>query len=197
MLTTPIPATRSMMTGISEVRRHAPAIVVFILLLGGFATGAPADTGTAAFGVPATEADVAAHNTMVFPDGSGLPPGRGTVGSGRMLYQNHCLVCHGPEGRGGPGGELAGGTEPLTSDTPDQTIGSYWPFPTTLFDFIRRSMPLNAPGTLTNNEVYSLSAYLLALNGILAEDASLDAAALAAIVMPNRDGFLWIDAAQP
>ena len=100
-------------------------------------------------------------------------------------------------GRGGPGGELAGAAKPLTSDTPDQTIGTYWPYATTLFDFIRHAMPLHAPGSLTNEEVYALCAYLLAENGVIAHDAELDAAALAAIVMPNRDGFIWIDAPRP
>jgi cytochrome c len=150
-----------------------------------------------AFGEPATAAAIAAHDEMVFPDGTGLPAGRGNAASGAVLYQAHCVACHGAGGRGGPGGELAGAAEPLTSDTPDQTIGTYWPFATTLFDFIRRAMPLHAPGSLSNNEVYALCAYLLAENGIIAHDAEVDAAVLAAIVMPNRDGFIRLDAPRP
>jgi len=145
-------------------------------------------------GQPATEQDIAAHDTLVFADGEGLPAGRGNVEAGSVLYLNQCAACHGARGRGGPGGELAGGTEPLTSTTPDQNIGTYWPFATTLFDFIRRAMPLMAPGSLKSDEVYALTAYLLYENGIVTEDAVLDAAALMAVEMPNRDGFIWIDA---
>lgn len=101
------------------------------------------------------------------------------------------------EGRGATADELAGGRMPLDSDTPDKVIGSYWPYATTLFDFIARAMPLNAPKTLSPDQVYAVSAYLLYLNGLLAEDASLDAASLAAIRMPNRDGFVLIDAPSP
>lgn len=145
-------------------------------------------------GVAASAADIAAHNTMIFPDGMGLPLGQGNAADGGNLYVRHCLACHGPQGRGGPGGELAGGTESLSSDTPDQTIGTYWPFATTLFDFIRRAMPLNAPGSLSNDEVYALCAYLLSINGVIDADVTLDATALRSLRMPNRDGFIGIDA---
>ncbi len=181
------------MTGTSERglgRRHGCLWLVVCLL---FALGVGATEATPAFGAAATPAEIAAHDTMVFPDGTGLPPGRGDASTGGVLYAKHCVACHGPGGRGGPGGELAGGTEPLTSDTPDQTIGTYWPYATTLFDFIRRAMPLDAPGSLSDDEVYALCAYLLAQNGIIGVDAELDAAGLAAIAMPNRDGFIRID----
>jgi cytochrome c len=182
-----------MMTGISErlagLRRVCP------LLLACATLGATAAETDPAFGEPATAAEIARHDTMVFPDGAGLPPGHGDAATGAALYaKKHCIACHGQGGRGGPSGELAGGTEPLTSDTPDQTIGTYWPYATTLFDFIRRAMPLHAPGSLSDDEVYALCAYLLAENGIIAPDAELDAASLAAITMPNRDGFIWLDA---
>lgn len=148
-----------------------------------------------ALGVPATPAEIAARDNLVFPDGRGLPPGSGTVAEGATLYAAQCSVCHGPEGRGGSGSELAGGNPDLTAAQPDQTIGSYWPYATTLFDFIRRAMPMTAPWSLSNNEVYAVVAYLLSLNGIVAPGARLDAATLGAIEMPNRAGFIRIDAA--
>ena len=148
-------------------------------------------------GTPADAHLLAAHENLAFPDGRGLPPGTGTVTAGAMLFVEHCVACHGAAGRGGPGGELSGGNPDLTADQPDKTIGTYWPYATTLFDFIRRSMPLNAPWSLGNDEVYALVAYLLDSNGIVVPRAGLDAASLTAIRMPNRDGFRWIDAQPP
>lgn len=185
---------RLMMTGTSERGTGACRVHALLLACAGLVAVVNAAEPYPAFGAPATRAEIARHDTMVFPDGSGLPSGLGNAATGAVLYAKHCLACHGPGGRGGPGGELAGGTQPLTSDTPDQTIGTYWPYATTLFDFIRRAMPLPAPGSLSDDEVYALCAYLLAENGIIAPDADLDAARLAAIVMPNRDGFIRIDA---
>lgn len=190
-------AIRSMMTGISERMAALLRIARWTLACAGFTVLANAAEPVPAFGKPATAGEIAAHDTFVFPDGTGLPAGRGDVATGAALYRTHCVICHGPGGRGGPGGELAGASEPLTSDTPDQTIGTYWPYATTLFDFIRRAMPLHAPGSLTNDEVYALCAYLLAENGIITADTELDAAGLAAIVMPNRDGFIRIDGPRP
>ncbi len=151
------------------------------------------DAGSPELGEAATATDIAAQNTMIFPDGEGLPTGTGGVDAGEKLYVQHCIQCHGENGRGGAGGELAGGREPLTSDYPDQNIGTYWPFATTLFDFIRRAMPMTAPGSLSNDQVYALTAYLLYENDILERDVILDADGLAGLKMPNRDGFIWID----
>ena len=152
------------------------------------------DTGEVpSLGTPVDESKIAARNTLVFPDGTGLPEGRGNVETGSRLYVQHCLLCHGPNGRGGSGEELSGGIADLTRDPPDQTIGTYWPFATTLFDFIRRAMPMHLPGALSNDDAYALTAYLLNENGILPGDAWLDAESLKNVRMPNRDGFIWID----
>jgi len=123
-----------------------------------------------------------------------LPPGRGLAADGEVLFRLHCQICHGPSGRGASAEELAGSSEPLTSETPDKTIGSYWPYATTLFDFIRRAKPMGAPGSLTNDEVYALSAYLLRLNGVIDAAQEMNAGTLPAVRMPNRDGFIGVDA---
>lgn len=134
--------------------------------------------------------EIAAISIHVFPDGSGLPPGRGSVAQGATIYRQRCAACHGPEGQGVSADELAGATNSLTDDPPDKTIGTYWPYATTLFDYVRRSMPLDAPRSLSADEVYAVTAYLLFLNGILDEDKVLDAASLSKVRMPNRDGFI-------
>ena len=173
----------------------ALAVAALCATLAPTAVGAP--PATPALGAAPDAHTLATRDTLVFPDGSGLPPGSGTVAMGRALFARQCVACHGEGGRGGPGGELAGGHPDLTRDQPDKTIGTYWPHATTLFDFIRRSMPLNAPWSLDNDQVYALVAYLLEVNGIPAPAHTLDAATLAAIKMPNRDGFRWIDVTPP
>lgn len=130
----------------------------------------------------------------VFPDGRGLPAGRGTVEEGGVLYSRHCAACHGRDARGGSAEELAGALRPLNAPGADKTIGSYWPHATTLFDFIRRAKPMGAPGTLSTDEVYALCAWLLYANRVVPADAVMDAQSLPAVRMPNRDGFIRIDA---
>ena len=98
--------------------------------------------------------------------------------------------CHGPGGRGASADELAAGTEALTAKTPDKTIGLYWPFATTLFDFTRRAMPMDAPGSLSDDEVYALTAFLLYANGVIGEADEMNATSLPKVRMPNRDGFV-------
>ena len=124
------------------------------------------------------------------PDGAGLPAGNGTAKQGKLLYERLCIACHGAGGLGNSGDQLAGAQMSLTSEWPEKTIGNYWPYATTLFDFIRRSKPMGRPGSLSATEVYALAAYLLYLNGIIAEEQPLDAASLAKIRMPNQDGFI-------
>ncbi len=126
----------------------------------------------------------------IFPDGEGMPSGEGTVSEGEVIYQNLCLSCHGPKGRGASAEALAGGEGTLSDEYPDQTIGLYWPYATTLLDVIRRSMPLNNPASLSNDDVYSVSAYLLSLNGVLGDLKVLNQDNFASIKMPNKDGFI-------
>lgn len=128
----------------------------------------------------------------IMPDGAGLPPGRGDVAQGRRLYQQHCAACHGPDGQGGSADRLAGAAGELTGEWPEKTVGNYWPYASTLFDFIRRAMPMTAPGSLSADETYALVAYLLHLNDIVAADAIMDQQTLPAVQMPNREGFLPI-----
>ncbi len=141
-------------------------------------------------GKTATEREVQAWNIDVAPTGEGLPPGRGTVKEGAALFAANCAVCHGPTGQEGPMDRLVGGVGTLASQKPVKTIGSYWPYATTLYDYIRRAMPFPSPQSLSPNEVYSIVAWLLYRNGIIAEDVVLDAQSLPGISMPNRQGFV-------
>ena len=141
-------------------------------------------------GEPAAPDEIRRWDWGVMPDGAGLPAGSGTAKQGQPLYEQLCIACHGAGGLGNSGDQLAGAQMSLTSEWPEKTIGNYWPYATTLFDFIRRSKPMDRPGSLSAAEVYALAAYLLYLNGIIAAEQPLDAAALAKIRMPNRDGFI-------
>jgi cytochrome c len=146
---------------------------------------------TPRLGVPAAPEDVSRVDFTVMPDGEGLPDGSGNAMIGAGLYRQHCLACHGEGGTDGTNDRLAGGHGSLATSRPVKTIGSYWPYATTLFDYIRRAMPYQSPGILSDDQVYSLTAYLLFLNDIVGEDAVLDADTLAAVEMPNRDQFDW------
>jgi cytochrome c len=145
-------------------------------------------------GTPMSKAEVAKWDLTVFPDGRGLPPGHGTAKDGRAIYLQKCASCHGDEGQGATAEDLVSGPQPPTADNPSKAIGSYWPYATTIFDFIRRTMPPAAPGSLSSDEIYALTAYLLAANKIIAESDEMNALSLPKIKMPNRDGFIPIDA---
>ena len=139
----------------------------------------------------ATPDEIASWDISIGPDGAGLPPGRGTPKQGEMVYAEKCVACHGEKGAGKPNDQLVGGRGSLSGDqVPVKTVGSFWPFATTLFDYIRRAMPLNAPKSLSDDEVYAVSAYILRLNGIIGEADAMDAQILPQVQMPNRDGFI-------
>lgn len=141
-------------------------------------------------GRPALPAEIAAWNIDIDHDGRNLPAGSGNVAQGREVFAGQCASCHGAKGEGGMGDPLVGGRGSLASAKPVKTVGSFWPYAPTLFDYIRRAMPMNAPQSLSIDEVYAVSAYILNLNGLVPEDAVLDASSLAAVRMPNRDGFV-------
>jgi S-disulfanyl-L-cysteine oxidoreductase SoxD len=140
-------------------------------------------------GQPATPSDIAGWDIDVRADGLGLPPGSGSVRDGLKVFAESCAACHGDKGEGGPTDRLVGGMGTLGSTNPVKTVGSSWPYATTLFDYIRRAMPLSAPQSLTANQVYAVSAYLLYLNQIVPAEAVLDAESLPKVQMPNRGGF--------
>jgi len=128
-------------------------------------------------------------------DGTGLPPGSGTAAAGAKVFADNCAACHGDKGQGNPakgvgGDRLLGGRGTLASDTPIKTVESYWPYATTLFDYVKRSMPFNAPGSLSDNDVYSVVAYILSEAKIIKPTDTMNAATLPKVIMPNRDGFI-------
>lgn len=137
-----------------------------------------------------TPDEVRKLDITVAPDGSGLPSGSGSVSAGAAIYAQKCQGCHGQDGSGKPQDQLTGGVGSLASGKPVKTPVSFWPSATTLFDYIRRAMPITAPQSLTNNEVYAVTAYLLSIDGIVGKDAVLDAKTLPQVKMPNREGFV-------
>ena len=138
------------------------------------------DLGQAVIGYPVS---------IISPDGSGLPPGSGTVAEGKSVYAQHCAACHGVDGRQ-PGNQLAGGIGSLASSRPLKTVGSFWPYATTLYDYIARAMPYNQEKMLSADDTYAVTAYVLRLNSILDDGAMLDEITLPRVKMPNQDGFV-------
>lgn len=145
-------------------------------------------------GVPMSADDVAKWDLTIFPDGRGLPPGKGTAAAGKLIFDKQCAGCHGDDGRGGTAEELVTEPQKLTDEAASKAIGPYWPYATTVFDFIRRSMPAGAPGSLNADELYAVTAYLLAANKVIGDSDEMNARTLPAVKMPNRDGFDGIDA---
>lgn len=150
----------------------------------------PAWSAPFGFGTPATPEEIAGWNISIGRNGDNLPEGSGNVADGKVVYEERCAACHGANGQGGIGDRLAGGQGTLATERPVKTVGSYCPYAPTLFDYIRRAMPQDAPQSLSADQVYAVSAYLLFLNGIVPDTATMDATSLAAVVMPNRDNFV-------
>jgi cytochrome c len=163
-----------------------PRLITLLLALGaGTAIAAGPNLGKAL-----TAAEIAAWDISIQPDGTGLPPGGGTPAEGAKIYAQKCANCHGENGKGGTSSALVGGA-PLTSGIETaKTIANFWGYSTTVFDFIRRAMPWQQPRTLSNDEVYALTAYILSLNKLIGEKDTMNAETLPKVKMPNRDGFI-------
>lgn len=166
----------------------AGAAVIAIAIVAG-RSAMPEDGRRFDIGQPVSETNLRSWNIDVGPDGAGLPPGQGSVQAGKAIYETKCMACHGIEGQGQPMDRLAGGQGTLTSTKPVKTIGSYWPYATTVFDYVRRAMPLDSPQSLSPHEVYALTAYLLNLNGIVDRDTIMNAQTLPKVRMPNQAAF--------
>ena len=151
--------------------------------------GQAAETPRYGIGRTPTPAEIAGWDIDVRADGAGLPPGHGTVSDGQAVYEHKCAACHGDQGQGDPMDALVGGKGTLATAKPVRTVGSYWPYATTLYDYVHRAMPFNAPQSLTPDQVYAVTAYVLFLNGIVPRDAVMDARSLPRVRMPNRNGF--------
>ena len=137
-----------------------------------------------------TAEEIKAWDITIGPEGRELPEGQGTAEEGLRVYTDQCEECHGAEAKGGDEGALVGGHATLATDKPTKTAVGYWPHATTLFDYIRRAMPFKRPGMLTDDQVYAVVAYLLALDNVIPQDDVMDREALPKVQMPNRDGFV-------
>jgi mono/diheme cytochrome c family protein len=148
-------------------------------------------TGPVGLGKSVTENQIKAWNIDVGPSGAGLPSGSGTAATGELIYQQKCASCHGDKGQGGIANRLVGGGN-LNTDKPVKTVGSFWPYSTTIFDYVKRAMPHQAPQSLTDDQVYALTAYILYMHKIVSKDELMNAQSLPLVKMPNRDGFIPI-----
>ena len=177
--------------------RISPTLGVGVLALALCLAAGGASVDGPGLGKPLTEADIAAWDISIEPSGKGLPPGAGTPAQGAHIYVEKCAPCHGPEGKAGVTGMTAAPLPPLVGGDPiadisaaTKRIANFWPYPTTVFDYIRRAMPWQQPRTLTNDEVYALTAYILALNKLIGDNDTMNAETLPKVRMPNRDGFI-------
>ncbi len=170
--------------------RNLTAVVTMILALAAYASSVAQETPN--LGRPATPAEIAGWDISIPPDGTGLPPGSGTPEQGAVVYTQKCQSCHGEKGAGKPNDQLVGGQGTLASKSPVRTIGSYWPYATTVFDYVRRAMPYTQSHSLTDEEVYAVTAYLLHLNGIIGARDAMNAQSLPQVKMPNRDNFIVV-----
>lgn len=165
------------------MRKHL--IVAAALALGSSTAFAQAPN----LGKPIDPAEITVWDISILPDGTGLPPGSGTPAQGAPIYAQKCAMCHGVEGKGGVNAAVVGGG-PIKDMESTKTVANFWPYATTIFDFTRRAMPWQQPKTLTNDEVYALTAYILALNKLIGENDEMNAKTLPKVKMPNRDGFI-------
>jgi len=170
----------------TSISKSSFLLSAMVLLVSGIAL---AQSPTYKVGRPPTAEDMRVWDNVVGPDGKELPPGSGTAKEGAKIYAAKCSYCHGKTGVEGPYPRLVGGRGTLNTPTPILTVGSYWPFATTIWDFINRAMPRDAEGTLTPNEVYAVTAFLLFKNDIIKETDVMDSKTMVELQMPNRDGF--------
>ena len=173
------------------------AVSVTVAVLMAMPQGCTTESSTLGIGRPASDEEIRRLDIDIMPDGSGLPPGSGNSSTGAVVYNNKCAACHGANGEGSPLGAPLVGRNPGDAfdfadrfPTPAKTIGNYWPYATTIFDYVRRAMPFDQPGSLTDEEVYGVTAWLLWKNDIIPADARLDANTLPAVVMPSADRFI-------
>lgn len=167
--------------------------VLAAVLLCALSAAANGQTAPYGFGTTPSQAELDRFFAAM-PDGRGLPPGSGSVEQGKTVYEQQCVACHGANLQGGIGDRLIGGRGTLVNNDPTKapvkTVESYWPYATTIFDYVKRTMPFNAPDSLSNDQVYAVTAYILSEAKIVPPDMVLDAKSLAAVKMPNRDGFI-------
>ena len=177
----------------SSSRRLSCALPALVMLCAGSAfAGEARPPGHFGYGRAPTQAEIDGWAIAARPDGQGLPAGKGSVSQGAEIYSDQCAACHGTFGEGeGRYPKLAGGD--LSGDRPEPTVGTYWPFATTLFDYINRAMPFPSPHQLTADQVYAMTAYVLNLNNIVNSDFVADRDSLPKVKMPHRDAFLWKD----
>ena len=178
------------------MRSHDLCAGALALLLSSLSFGpADAQSPRPRFGKPIAEADIAAWDIDIrTSDGKGLPAGKGSVAEGKTVYAAQCAACHGEDAKGGAVyGTMVGGIGSFTTNARVLTPGSMYPYAPIMFDYIRRTMPMNAPQSLSNDQVYALAAYILNLNGLVPDNAVMDAQSLPKVTMPNRDGFILDD----
>jgi cytochrome c len=171
-------------------RSRAPFFIVAALAFVSVIPSTSAQSPTFGLGRTPTPDEIKAIDIGVTPDGQGLPPGSGTAEGGKQVFVSRCVTCHGATAKEGPQDALVGGQGTLNTARPIKTVGSYWPYATTLWDYVNRAMPFDHPRTLPANDVYSVTAYLLYLNGIVGEHDVLDQTTLTRVTMPNREGFI-------
>ena len=178
------------------VKTRKTHLGLFGLAAAAIAVAVSAPVGAAekfGFGSTPSAAEIAAIDIDAMPDGRGLPPGSGTVAQGKAVYEESCVACHGANLEGvkeAGGAALIGGRGTIGTPKTKKTVESYWPYASTLFDYVRRAMPFNAPGSLSNDQVYAVSAFILAKSKIINDDAVMNAKTLPKVEMPNKDGFI-------